>query len=511
MKGLTPALIGAIVPAVFFPALGGGFVYDDFENFEGNEGFRGFGPEQLRWMFTSHKGHYIPLTWLTHALDYTIWGLYPWGYHLTNVLLHAGNAALFYAVLRLLLAGRVRDERWGAFVGALLFALHPLRVESVAWATARRDVLSAFFVLGCVWAYLRGGRWRAWAPLLFAASLLSKTQSLALPLVLLVLDAWPLGRFGRRALLEKVPWLALTAAAVAVTYVTTRDIGALFTAQEYGWRDRLLQPGFRLLFYVGKTLWPTELGPLYFFEGSAGAIYPACLAAAPAVTAAAWALRRRAPWLAAAWFSYVFLIAPVAGLVQAGPHYAAERYTYVACLPWAALAAAAAGRFDPRGEPLAALVAVGAAAALAVLTWLQIPVWHDELSLWTRAVRMKENPFACRSLAVAYWSLGRRAEARACFDRALALRPDYTIARADRGLLRMDMGDWEGAWEDLTAAIAAKGRADAYYFRALLSVRRGDPPAALADLREALERAPRDWKFRRDAGALWDRLKGGSP
>lgn len=487
-------VVAAIALALFIPALDGRFVYDDHELFEGQTGYQGFSFENLRWMFGQATIHYIPLTWLTHAWDYTFWGLYPWGHHLTSVLLHAINAALAYGVLLRLLEGRVREPRWGAFAGALFFAIHPLRVESVAWVTDRRDVLSGFFVLLTLGAYL-GGR-RKTALLCYVLSLLAKSQSLALPLVLLVLDAYPLRRFGRAAIVEKLPWLAAMAASATLTAVMSTELWAPWTAAEYTLADRLLQPGVRLCFYLEKTIWPLDLGPLYEFRGETP-LWPTLPALA--ITVAAVALRRRAPWLAAAWFSFVLLLGPVIGLVQAGPQFAADRYTYVACLPWAVLAGALCGRMGPN------LPAAAVLGSLALLTWNQIPAWHDEVALWTRAVRVDPGPFACHNLGSAHFGMGRYREAVACYDRAIAMRSDYSLALTDRGLAKRQLEDFEGAEEDYTRAIQLKGWPDAYFLRGELRRKVGDTAGAAADFRAALERAPPAWPRRRQAERALER------
>src|SRR5262245_9417533 len=210
---LVPGLVALITFVVFSPALRNGFVnWDDFETIVENQNIRGFTWSLLRWMFTTfHLGHYQPLSWLSFSLDYLLWGLEPFGYHLTNILLHSANAVLFYFVSRRLLALAAPSINavvlhLAAGFSALIFASHPLRVESVAWATERRDVLSGFFLLLTVLSYLKAvsaetdpRSWRSWitvAVVLYVLSLLSKASGMTLPLVLLVLDVYPLRRLG---------------------------------------------------------------------------------------------------------------------------------------------------------------------------------------------------------------------------------------------------------------------------------------------------------------------------
>src|SRR5712691_7147403 len=207
VRWLIPLVIAFSTFAAFLPALQNQFVdWDDQSNFLHNPHYRGLGWTQLGWMWTTHRGHYIPLTWMTFGLDYLLWGMNPLGYHLTNLLLHAANAVVFFFLVRRLLTRALpsSSERGHALAvsaafSALVFAIHPLRVESVAWATERRDVLSGLFYLSAVLAYLRAcdreERGRGWywgAVALFAGALFSKSMAVNLPIVLMILDVYPL-------------------------------------------------------------------------------------------------------------------------------------------------------------------------------------------------------------------------------------------------------------------------------------------------------------------------------
>src|SRR5712692_7544996 len=238
---LVPVLIALVTFAVFLPALQNQFVdWDDAANFLDNPHYRGLGWTHLRWMWTTHLGHWIPLTWMTLGLDYLLWGMNPLGYHLTNLLLHAANAVVFFFVVRRILTRALPSpsERGHALAvsagfAALVFAIHPLRVESVAWVTERRDVLSGLFYVLTIVMYLRacerGTRGRGWYWLsvaVFVCALLSKSMVVNLPVVLLILDVYPLRRLGgdigwsseaaRRVYAEKIPFVLLAAAASAI-------------------------------------------------------------------------------------------------------------------------------------------------------------------------------------------------------------------------------------------------------------------------------------------------------
>ncbi|MCI0656328.1 MAG: hypothetical protein L0170_04570, partial [Acidobacteria bacterium] len=223
--------------AAFLPALNADFVnWDDDWNFVTNPNYRGLGPAQLKWMFTDTYGHYMPVTWLTLGLDYALYGMNPRGYHFTSLLLHAVNALVFFFVVLRLIRKAIPSAAesavaWSAFAGALFFAVHPLRAESVAWVTERRDVVSGLFFMASLLAYLKaqddGASRRKWLIIsvsCFAVSLLSKAMGMMLPVVLLAIDVFPLKRTDlkkpdRSVLLEKVPYLVLLLLSVAATRV----------------------------------------------------------------------------------------------------------------------------------------------------------------------------------------------------------------------------------------------------------------------------------------------------
>ncbi|PYM80994.1 MAG: hypothetical protein DME13_21410, partial [Candidatus Rokuibacteriota bacterium] len=327
--GLVALLVAELVVVVFFPALRAGFVaWDDDTYFLGNPYYRGLGGAQLAWMFTAMSGHYMPLTWLTHGLDYVLWGMRPTGYHAVNVLLHALAAAVAYVVaLRVLAAAAVGPEpraahRFAAAVAALLFAVHPLRVESVAWITERRDVLCGVFFLLAILCYLRAvegagaarPRWYWAAVALAALAFLSKAMAVTLPLVLLLLDVYPLRRIGpwrwtrREVWLEKLPFVGLSVAASVVAVLAQRSVDTLSDLHTLGVFERLGLAAYALVFYAAKTLVPTGLAPLYEAPYDYATLTPWFAASAVVVVALAAVLirvRRRRPGVATAAAAFV--------------------------------------------------------------------------------------------------------------------------------------------------------------------------------------------------------------
>src|SRR5881296_769712 len=413
---LVPVLTALVTFAAFLPTLNNQFVdWDDHHNLLDNPHYRGLGWTQIRWMWTTfHMGHWLPLTWMSLGLDYLVWGLEPLGYHLTSLVLHATSAAVFYLVARRILGLALPDPddrgqaglALSAGFAALLFALHPLRAESVAWATERRDVLLGLFYLLTILAYLRacerGERGRGWywgAVGLFACALLSKSMVVNLPIVLLILDVYPLRRLGgatgwwsepaRRVYVEKIPFVLLATAAAAIAVMAQLSVHAAASLAQLSVPGRVAVSAYGLSFYLWKMVVPLNLSPLYPLSPTVNPwAMPFVLryTMVLAITAIALALRRRVPGLPAAWSAYVVVLLPVLGIFQSGPQIAADRYTYLAGLGWAILASAGllscwkAWRFPLTGLAICVLLGLG------VLSWNQVRVWHDSETLWTHAL-----------------------------------------------------------------------------------------------------------------------------
>jgi tetratricopeptide (TPR) repeat protein len=513
---LAPLLLVSAVLACFLPALQGAFlVWDDDLNFTDNPSYRGLGPSQLWWMFTSfHEGHYQPLSWVTLGVDYLLWGMNPTGYHLTNVLLHAANAVACWALVTALLRRALPQPvpaalAPAALVGALGFAIHPLRVESVAWVSERRDVLSGLFYLLTLLAYLRAAaepaagrlRWLALSVGAFTLSLLSKAWGITLPAVLVAFDVYPLRRFGRErtagVLVEKLPFVAL-AGAGAVLATLAQRVEAMKTLGEHGPTARIAQAAYGICFYPWKTLLPVGLSPLYLLEQPLDPTRPRYVVAilvVLGVTLALLAMRRRWPWALLAWVCYVATVSPVLGLLQSGSQLVADRYSYLACLPFPVLAAALVHELAARGEAArrATLAVAGLAlAALGALTFQQSRVWKDSRTLWDHVLRLDPTNYVAylnRGLAKQYD--GDLAGARADYDAALRANPGHIQAYNNRGIVRFATGDVDGAIADYTAALRFRpGYADALANRAIAREAKQDVDGAIADYTAALAANP---------------------
>src|SRR5213080_3773079 len=491
---LVPVLIALVTVAAFLPALQNQFVsWDDDENFLDNPHYRGLGWSPLRWMWTTHQGHYIPLTWMTLGLDYLLWGMNPFGYHLTSLLLHTANAAVFFFVVRriLTLALPSPSERGHALAvsagfAALVFAIHPLRVESVAWVTERRDVLSGLFYLLTILVYLRaceqGARGRGWYWLsvaVFGCALLSKSMVVNLPVVLLILDVYPLRRLGgavgwwseptRRVYVEKIPFVLLAAAASAIALWAQLSHDTMVSVVQLSALGRLAVSVYGLSFYLWKTVAPVNLSPLYELPPAVNPWAPPFIVSygvVVAITAIVLALRRRVPGLPAAWLAYVVVLLPVLGIFQSGPQIAADRYTYLAGLGWAILAGAGllscwrSSRRSKTGTPATWLltgIALCVVVGLGVLTWNQAKVWRDSERLWAHTLAIDpDSPLAQNNFGYELYRQGKLAEAIEHYRQALQIKPDYALTHTNLGLALIRQGKLAEAFEHLQQAGKAK-------------------------------------------------------
>jgi hypothetical protein len=528
-----------VTVVAFLPALDGQFLnWDDEKNLVTNEGYRGLAWPQIKWMFTTTlMGHWIPLTWLTLGANYVIGGMAPWGYHLGNLLLHAANAVVFYAVAGRLLAAGTGGEgtqgavAWGAAAAAAVFAVHPLRVESVAWVTERRDVLSGLFFLLAALGYLKavergvGGRldsrWRAVSLGLFAAALSSKASTLMLPAALLVLDVYPLRRRGVGCtvlLREKIGYFLLAGVGAVVALVAVRQGATVTGYAAYGLGARAAMTLYSLLFYPWKFLWPVDLSPMYELpariEPLAGRfLLP--MVAVPVITAALIVLRRRWPGGLAAWVYSALLVLPVSGAVHAGYQLAHDRYSYLSGLGFAVLAGAAVCwvmRAGARGvlRPWLKAVVLGAmvlvVATLGAGSWRQSRVWHDSETLWRWAVSVDPACALCsnnlgQALILAHpTSLGHVRLAEGYFRFAISQRPRHPEAYHNLGAALAMQGQYAEAEAALRTylQLSPPGNPEPPARLGLLHVDQGRYADAIPLLRRALALDPRFPLVRKD-------------
>jgi Flp pilus assembly protein TadD len=530
MRVLGRALPGMIFVAVFvafLPALPGQFLnWDDDINFVGNQGFRGLGWAQLQWMWTTPlMGHYIPLTWMSLGLNYALGGMNPWGYHLGNVLIHAMNTVLFYFVARrLLVAAGISTGislLWSAGFAALVFGIHPLRVESVAWITERRDVLCGFFFLLAVLTYLRSvdaaarWGWRLASVAAFGAAFLCKAQAAPLPVALLILDAYPLRRVAgagwRRLLMEKLPYFAVSLMGSAVAIIAVKK-GALFTDYaQYGPAARLAMTAYGIVFYPWKWLWPAGLSPLYELPGRVDPLawrFLLPMIALALVTGLLVGLRRDWPAGLAAWAYSAVMLLPVVGPVHAGNQLAHDRYSYLSGLGFAVLAGAGLAwvlQAATRGtlRPLIGHVSLAGAGlvllGLGAATWVQAGGWRDSETLWSWAVEADPQCAIClTNLAQALASRGQAGDAERAFRRSLALR-EHTMTRNNLGGVIQLQGRLDEAAREYQAALHQNaGLPEALVNLGELYTKQGRYEEALPLLRRAFQVSPDFPRLRTD-------------
>ena len=458
------AAVFLVVFAVFLPALRNGFVnYDDptyvTENFHVQ---RGLSWEGVRWAFcTGYAANWHPLhVDESHARQSGLW-LKPWGHHLTSVLLHAFNAALLVGLLR-----RLTGATGRSLFAALLFGLHPLRVESVAWIAERKDVLSGAFWLLTIWSYAewvrrvaakeRGAWIHLTASLLFfALGLMSKPSVVTLPFVLFLLDYWPLARFdagplskGRRTLvliLEKAPYFLLALMASIITFLVQRSGGAMKGAAMFSFSSRAGNALVSYDRYLGKLFYPDNLAAFYPYVGSWPIpIILLCGLVVLVISVLAFRERNSRPWLFAGWFWYVGTLVPMIGLIQVGTQAMADRYTYLPMIglsiviAWGATEVLERARFSAFAERIAAALAV---VLCVVLTVHQIGYWNSSETLFRHALAVTDgNGTAQLNLGIALWEKGAHAEAIREVREAVALAPDYADSRVNLGTMLAQNG-----------------------------------------------------------------------
>ncbi len=505
---LCCALLALLTLAVYLPVMEARFVtFDDSAYLTDNATVQaGLTWEGLRWAFTGiHSANWHPLSWLSHMLDCQLFGLDPWGHHLANLLLHTANTLMLFGLLR-----QLTGTFWRSAFVAALFALHPLHVESVAWVAERKDVLSTFFFLLSLWAYASyagkavAGSDRNPAPELrtadhplryyllalafFALGLTSKPMLVTVPFVLLLLDYWPLGRLGGRGneesgmenlanaqcpgaarkgqlsriLLEKLPFLVLSAASSVVTVMAQRKGGALASLEGESavtLASRLVNTPIAYVWYLAKTVWPSHLAVIYPFVRM-WPLWEVLLATAllVAMTGAALWLGRRKRYLAVGWLWYLGTLLPVIGLVKVGAHAIADRYMYIPSIGlFVALAWGVAdltAHWARRAVPLA----LGAAAVLvacAVATGAQLLYWLDTETLFRHALAVtRDNYVACDILGYYLGEQGQPEAAKKYYRAALEISPDYVRARKHLGATLVRQGNFEEAVAALEGSLS---------------------------------------------------------
>ena len=446
----------------FFPAL-----QTDYQNFDergelllNSHMHSGLGWQNLRWACLSLEySNWYPLTWLSHMLDFELFGPRPWGHHLTNVLLHAANGVLLFLVLKQMTGALGRS-----LIVAGLFALHPLRVESVAWISERKDVLCAFFGLLALMFYVRYAQGTVLSPqssvhsrraaignymaalLFFAFGLMCKSMLVTFPCLLLLLDYWPLKRITnyelritnlRPLLLEKIPFCLLVVPVSLIVYTAQKGGGQFLLRFSTGFRLETALMGYSR--YLGKMFWPADLSVLYPYPDhwpAGGLLLSAALILG--ISALALVLGRSRPYLLVGWLWYLGSLVPVIGLIPLGAQSMSNRYTYLPMIGilllvvWAL--ADLAKRWHWRTVPITALATLAMGVCLS-RTRVEIGYWQNGETLWTRAIAVTGNNFMAHYCLATVEAHTNPAKELAEYQKSVDLYPGYIKSQVELGVI----------------------------------------------------------------------------
>jgi protein O-mannosyl-transferase len=516
------------VVLVFGQTVGHNFINcDDFSYVVQNNNVNsGFSWENVCWAFTTiHSSNWHPLTWLSHTLDVQCYGLWAGGHHLTNILLHAVSAILLFLTLR-----RMTAAFWCSLIVAAMFAIHPLRVESVAWVAERKDVLSGLFWMLTLCLYV----WYAEHPAanrrvaivaVFALGLMAKSMLVTLPAVLLLLDFWPLGRWRpkgfspelpckateiapsslKQLLLEKIPLVVLAVLVSCVVAAGQKSAGTMLSVGALATDVRLENAAVSYIAYLGKMIWPVDLAILYPHpavihpEAAGSLLWQGILAAIGllAITVGVLCCLRRRPYLAVGWFWYLGTLLPVIGIVQIGNHAMADRYTYLPMIGIFIMIVWGAADLASQSHHLR--VAFGTAAAVVLGVWMavaarQVSYWRDTYTVFGHAIAVTErNYFAHNMLGMAYDYNGQAERAQAEYEKAVGIAPNYVSVNVNLGNYWMKHGQYRKAETYLQSAAAVNPFGGAHYtVLNELNVRQKLLNDAVAKLRRSVAQHPDD-------------------
>ncbi len=537
--------------------IGNDFVnYDDFRLITENSYIQaGINGQSIKWAFTdSYYEYWHPLTWLSIMMDWRLFGVNASGHHLVSLLLHIGAVLFLFLFLN-----KATKNLWPSAFAAVLFALHPLRVESVAWAAERKDVLSMFFGMATLYFYV----YYAEKPrisqylvclILFALSLMSKPMLVTLPCVLLLLDYWPLSRWGKKfnpvnipkadnqkiseikelrqkenspvenkimtslkghrrvinsPLLDKTPFFLLSLIVSIMLIVQLRVDNQMLSMQQVPFSERIMNALMSYVSYLGKTFWPVDLAVFYPYDHSfqlwqvSGSAFVLL-----AISVVVVYLIKKYPFLTVGWFWYLGTLFPVIGFMQAGSQAMADRYTYLPSIGIAIMLAwgitALIKRDDQRKRILFPL-AMAVATLLAVLTWQQCAYWKNSMTLASHALRVtKDNYLAHNILASFLVQENKITEAMYHFNKSILLKPDYPYTHNNRGTVYIKLGQYKSAIEDFNTALNLRPNyANAFCNRGMAYFLLGQDQLAIEDYNQAILLKPDDATIYNNLGGAY--------
>ncbi|KUG23968.1 hypothetical protein ASZ90_006231 [hydrocarbon metagenome] len=467
---------------------GNGFInYDEELYITENDHIKsGINPESIKWAFSAVVcSNWHPLTLLSHSLDWSLFKDNAGGHHFISLLIHIGAVLLLFFFLN-----STTKNIWPSAFAAALFALHPLRVESVAWAAERKDVLSMFFGLASIYAYACYAESSKLSRyflclIFFVLSLMSKPMLVTLPFVLLLLDYWPLGRGTKdisapinsrgsvigRLLWEKVPFIFLAIVSSVVTIWAQKMGGSVASMERLPFPVRISNAITSYVSYLGKTFWPADLAVFYPFDFYLP-LWQVLISSfiLIVITVVVLYYIKKLPFLFVGWFWYLVTLIPVIGLVQVGKQAMADRYTYLPSIGIAIMLAWGIPLLFPREDIRKKILfpaAIAIITILSVITWQQCGFWKNSIELWNHTLQVtKDNYLAHNNLGLVLFGKGRIKEAIDHYNKALHVRPDYFEAYGNRGNAYAGIGQYQQTIENYTKAIYLKPyHAEGYYTR----------------------------------------------
>ena len=485
--------------------------------------------QNIKWAFTtSYLAFWHPLTWISHMLDWSIFGTNAGGHHLVSLLLHIGTVLFLFLFLN-----KTTNNIWSSAFAASLFALHPLRVESVAWASERKDVLSMFFGMASIYFYAfyaEGSKLSKYflCLMLFALSLMSKPMMITLPFVLLLLDYWPLGRWQRtlsdssekrlklagRLLWEKIPFIILSIASSVIVFWAEKKAGSLSSVDILPLLTRAANAIVSYVTYLEKTFWPINLVVFYpydFFLPLWEIIISGIILIL--ITLVVIYGIKQIPFLFTGWFWYLGTLVPMIGLVQVGKHAMADRYTYLPSIGIAIMLAWGIPLLFKREEIRKKVLlpaSVVTLATLSFLTWTQCGYWKSSITLFNHASRvMKNNELARGNRGADFTELGQYQQQREIqdYNKAISLKPDNAETYYNRGIAFSKISQYQNAIKDYNEAIRLKpDYAEAYNNRGIIYGQHGQYQLAIEDFNKVISMKPDHIKAYNNRGLAYSEL-----
>jgi len=497
---ISICLVTAII-AVYWLVYNYDFVkYDDDIYVTNNTNIQsGLNWKSIRWAFTTgYAGNWHPVTWLSHAIDYQLFKNWTGGYHLVNILLHILNTLVLFYLLT-----RMTSAVWPSAFVAAAFALHPLHVESVAWVAERKDLLSTFFWLLTMWAYIRYVespklKWYLVTIALFVLGLMSKPMLVTVPFVLLLLDFWPLQRkFSHRLLIEKMPFFICSFTSCVVTFLVQQNSNAVVAFHTFGFKVRIGNAVVSYIAYITKMIWPCRLAVLYPHPGGELSAIKVivCGLLLALISIYFICLARRYRFLTVGWFWYLGTLVPVIGLVQVGAQAIADRYTYMTLTGLFIIIAWSAKEFVPKWRYrniILVSLAVAVLVAWALTASRQLRYWRNSITLFEHTLQItKNNRIILYCYAISLANLDRFDQAIECFNKSLKIKPNFAEAHNGLGLALERTGKVSAAIEHLKLAIQYKPDfVPAYNNLAITLYKQRRTEEAIGYLKQALKLKP---------------------